>query len=63
MDRHICSSCGLAVYNAAIEAAQLRFQPIVMSSLALIKGVLPLATSIGAEPPSAIRSAPTWSAA
>jgi multidrug efflux pump subunit AcrB len=39
---------GLAVYDAAIEAARLRFRPIVMTSLAFILGVLPLATSTGA---------------
>jgi len=39
---------GLTVYDAAIEAARLRFRPIVMTSLAFILGVLPLATSTGA---------------
>ena len=37
-----------AVYEAAIEAARLRFRPIVMTSLAFILGVLPLAISTGA---------------
>jgi multidrug efflux pump len=39
---------GLSVSDAAIEAARLRFRPIVMTSLAFILGVLPLATSTGA---------------
>jgi multidrug efflux pump subunit AcrB len=39
---------GLSVYDAAMEAARLRFRPIVMTSLAFILGVLPLATSTGA---------------
>ena len=39
---------GLSAYDAAMEAARLRFRPIVMTSLAFILGVLPLATSTGA---------------
>jgi multidrug efflux pump len=39
---------GASVYDAAMEAARLRFRPIVMTSLAFILGVLPLATSTGA---------------
>jgi hydrophobe/amphiphile efflux-1 (HAE1) family protein len=39
---------GLSVYDAALAAARLRFRPIVMTSLAFILGVLPLATSTGA---------------
>ena len=39
---------GLSVYDAAIEAARLRFRPIVMTSLAFVLGVLPLAISTGA---------------
>jgi multidrug efflux pump len=39
---------GLSVFDAAIEAARLRFRPIVMTSLAFILGVLPLAISTGA---------------
>ena len=39
---------GLSAYDAAMEAAKLRFRPIVMTSLAFILGVLPLATSTGA---------------
>ena len=39
---------GQSVFNAAVEAARLRFRPIVMTSLAFILGVLPLAVSTGA---------------
>jgi multidrug efflux pump len=39
---------GLSVFAAALEAARLRFRPIVMTSLAFILGVLPLAISAGA---------------
>ena len=39
---------GRSVYDAAIEAARLRFRPIIMTSLAFILGVLPLAISTGA---------------
>jgi len=39
---------GLSVFDAALEAARLRFRPIIMTSLAFILGVLPLATSTGA---------------
>ena len=39
---------GLSVSEAAIEGARLRFRPIVMTSLAFILGVLPLAISTGA---------------
>ena len=39
---------GATVYDAAIEAARLRFRPIVMTSLAFVLGVLPLAISTGA---------------
>jgi multidrug efflux pump len=39
---------GLSILDAAIEAARLRFRPIVMTSLAFILGVLPLAISTGA---------------
>jgi multidrug efflux pump subunit AcrB len=39
---------GHSVYDAAIEAARLRFRPIIMTSLAFILGVLPLAISTGA---------------
>jgi hydrophobe/amphiphile efflux-1 (HAE1) family protein len=39
---------GKPLLEAAIEAARLRFRPIVMTSLAFILGVLPLALSTGA---------------
>jgi HAE1 family hydrophobic/amphiphilic exporter-1/multidrug efflux pump len=39
---------GMDVVEAALEAARLRFRPIVMTSLAFILGVLPLAISTGA---------------
>ena len=39
---------GMPVAEAAIEGAKLRFRPIVMTSLAFILGVLPLAISGGA---------------
>ena len=39
---------GLSTSAAAVEAARLRFRPILMTSLAFILGVLPLAISTGA---------------
>jgi HAE1 family hydrophobic/amphiphilic exporter-1/multidrug efflux pump len=39
---------GWSLRDAALEAARLRFRPIVMTSLAFILGVLPLAISTGA---------------
>jgi multidrug efflux pump subunit AcrB len=39
---------GKSLLDAAVEAARLRFRPIVMTSLAFILGVLPLAVSTGA---------------
>ncbi len=39
---------GLSPLEAALEAARLRFRPIIMTSLAFILGVLPLAISTGA---------------
>ena len=39
---------GMSAPAAALEAARLRFRPIVMTSLAFILGVLPLAISTGA---------------
>ncbi len=43
--------------EAAVEGAKLRFRPIIMTSLALIFGVLPLAisTGAGADEPSFAR--------
>jgi multidrug efflux pump subunit AcrB len=39
---------GMPVVEAAVEGAKLRFRPIVMTSLAFILGVTPLALSSGA---------------
>ncbi|RXJ67941.1 hydrophobe/amphiphile efflux-1 family RND transporter [Halarcobacter ebronensis] len=39
---------GYSLFDATIEAARLRFRPIVMTSLAFIVGTLPLAISSGA---------------
>ena len=39
---------GMPLAEAAVEGAKLRFRPIIMTSLALIFGVLPLAISTGA---------------
>ena len=39
---------GLSVIDAALEAARLRFRPIVMTSLAFILGVFPLVKATGA---------------
>ncbi len=39
---------GMSLTDAAVEAARLRFRPIVMTSLAFILGVLPLAIASGA---------------
>lgn len=39
---------GVALFDAALRAAQLRLRPIVMTSLAFILGCLPLAVSSGA---------------
>ena len=40
---------GRSVRAAALEACQLRFRPIIMTSLAFILGVVPLATATGAS--------------
>lgn len=39
---------GLSIFDSAIEAARLRFRPIIMTSLCFILGVSPLALSTGA---------------
>ncbi|HYG12854.1 MAG TPA: efflux RND transporter permease subunit, partial [Methylophilaceae bacterium] len=39
---------GRSIYEAAIEAARLRLRPILMTSIAFIAGVVPLALSTGA---------------
>ena len=45
---HMKNAEGLSPSAAALEAARLRFRPILMTSLAFILGVLPLAISTGA---------------
>ena len=40
---------GKSLYDAAVEAAQLRFRPILMTSFAFILGVVPLAIATGAS--------------
>jgi HAE1 family hydrophobic/amphiphilic exporter-1/multidrug efflux pump len=45
---HLNREGGLSLRDAAVEAARLRFRPIVMTSVAFVLGVLPLALSIGA---------------
>jgi HAE1 family hydrophobic/amphiphilic exporter-1/multidrug efflux pump len=45
---HMHRENGMSLRDAAVEAARLRFRPIVMTSLAFILGVLPLALSTGA---------------
>ena len=39
---------GMGLYEATVEAARLRFRPILMTSLAFILGVIPLAIATGA---------------
>ncbi|MEF2073460.1 efflux RND transporter permease subunit [Consotaella aegiceratis] len=39
---------GLTAFEAALEGAKLRFRPIIMTSLAFVLGVVPLAVSTGA---------------
>jgi multidrug efflux pump len=39
---------GLSPFDAAIEAARLRFRPIIMTSVAFIAGVIPLVLASGA---------------
>ncbi|MDR4499928.1 MAG: multidrug efflux RND transporter permease subunit [Nitrospirales bacterium] len=39
---------GLSAVDAALEAARLRFRPIIMTSMAFILGVIPLAVATGA---------------
>ena len=48
----------MPLLESAIEAARLRFRPIVMTSLAFVLGVLPLAVSTGAGAAAVTRSAP-----
>jgi multidrug efflux pump subunit AcrB len=39
---------GMPLLEAAVEAARLRFRPIIMTSLAFVLGVVPLAIATGA---------------
>src|SRR5207249_4292716 len=39
---------GMPIVDAAIEAAKLRFRPIIMTSMAFILGVVPLVSATGA---------------
>jgi multidrug efflux pump subunit AcrB len=39
---------GMSLFDAAVEAARMRLRPIIMTSLAFILGVLPLAIANGA---------------
>jgi HAE1 family hydrophobic/amphiphilic exporter-1/multidrug efflux pump len=45
---HMHREQNMSLVDAAVEAARLRFRPIVMTSLAFVLGVLPLAVSTGA---------------
>ncbi|MDR6995477.1 multidrug efflux pump subunit AcrB [Aeromonas salmonicida] len=49
---------GMGIAESALEAARLRFRPIVMTSLAFILGCIPLITSSGAG--AASRHALGW---
>ncbi|PAU62398.1 efflux RND transporter permease subunit [Pseudomonas indica] len=44
----LCREQGMGIFESALEAAKLRFRPIVMTSLAFILGCVPLAISTGA---------------
>ncbi|MGE8362973.1 efflux RND transporter permease subunit [Pseudomonas sp.] len=44
----LCRHQGMGIFESALEASRLRFRPIVMTSLAFILGVVPLAISSGA---------------
>jgi multidrug efflux pump len=39
---------GMPIAEAALEAARMRFRPIVMTSMAFVLGILPLAIATGA---------------
>jgi multidrug efflux pump subunit AcrB len=54
---------GMSAGEAALEAARLRFRPIVMTSLAFILGVVPLAIRRAPALQAATRSAQASSAA
>ena len=44
----LCRHQGMGIFESALEASRLRFRPIIMTSLAFILGVVPLAISSGA---------------
>ncbi|MBS7664015.1 multidrug efflux RND transporter permease subunit [Pseudomonas lalucatii] len=44
----LCRQQGMGILEAALEAARLRFRPIIMTSLAFVLGVMPLVVSSGA---------------
>ncbi|MDU9395902.1 efflux RND transporter permease subunit [Pseudomonas sp. zfem003] len=44
----LCREQGMGIFESSLEAARLRFRPIVMTSLAFILGCVPLAISSGA---------------
>ncbi|WP_372875837.1 efflux RND transporter permease subunit [Pseudomonas sp.] len=44
----LCRAQGMSIVDSAMEASRLRFRPIIMTSLAFILGVVPLAISSGA---------------
>ena len=44
----LCRRQGMGIFESALEASRLRFRPIIMTSLAFILGVVPLAISSGA---------------
>ena len=54
---------GKSILDAAVEAARLRFRPILMTSFAFILGVLPLVLATGAGATARSRSASPCSAA
>ena len=52
---------GLSIMDATIQSGEERLRPIIMTSLAFIFGVLPLAIATGAAPTPATPSAPaSW---
>ncbi|MFZ3205481.1 MAG: efflux RND transporter permease subunit [Pseudomonas sp.] len=44
----LCRAQGMSIFDSALQASRLRFRPIIMTSLAFILGVVPLAISSGA---------------
>lgn len=54
---------GTAIATAALNAARMRFRPIVMTSLAFMLGLLPLVMASGPARPHDATSAPEYSSA